>query len=107
MPSPASPARNANKPSPITTTPADLKKRGACFECANEAEPNERSTSIGNVPRANANIIRVPDINEPLESATTCIDWVNPHGKKNVPKPTARGVRVLCSIFLKKSKIPE
>jgi len=29
IPTPANPARSENIPSPITTTPADLKKRGA------------------------------------------------------------------------------
>ena len=107
IPSPASPARSANNPKPITTTPADLKNSGACFECAKEADPNESKASIGNVPSANANIIKAPDMNDPLERATTCIACVNPQGRKNVPNPIARGVKVLCSILLKKLKIPE
>ena len=74
IPSPASPARSANNPRPITIIPADLKNNGACFECANDTEPNESSASIGNVPSANENIMRSPDINDPLESAATCID---------------------------------
>ena len=107
IPSPASPARKANNPRPTTTTPADLKNSGACFDCANDAEPNERSASIGSVPSANASMIRAPDMNEPLERATTCIACVNPQGRKNVPNPMVKGVKVLCSIFLKKLKIPE
>lgn len=107
IPSPASPARSANNPRPITTTPEDLKNSGACFPCANDAEPNERSTSMGNVPSANANMMRSPEINDPLPSADTCIDCVNPHGRKNVAKPIMSGVKVLCSIFLKKLNIPE
>ena len=107
MPSPASPAKSANNPRPITTTPADLKNSGACFPCANDADPKERSTSIGSVPRANASMMRSPDVNDPLPSAETCIDCVNPHGRKNVAKPMMSGVKVLCSIFLKKLKIPE
>lgn len=74
IPKPASPAKNANRPSPITIIPADLKKSGAYLECANDAELKEMSASIGNVPRANENIIRSPDINDPLPSAATCID---------------------------------
>lgn len=74
MPSPASPAKRANIPRPITTTPADLKKRGACFPCAKDADPKERNRSMGNVPMAKANMIKAPDMNDPLESATTCID---------------------------------
>ena len=107
IPSPASPARSANSPRPITITPADLKNNGACFPCANDADPNERSTSMGSVPSANASMIRSPEINDPLPSADTCIDCVNPHGRKNVAKPMISGVKVLCSIFLKKLKIPE
>ena len=42
IPRPASPERSANNPSPITTIPADLKNKGACFPCAKDAEPNER-----------------------------------------------------------------
>lgn len=72
-PSPASPARSAKAPRPITKIPADLKKSGACLDCANEAEPNDRSASIGSVPRENAVMIRSPERNEPLESAATCI----------------------------------
>ena len=107
IPKPASPAKSANKPRPITITPADLKNNGACLPCAKDADPNDNNKSIGKVPRTNANIMRNPDIKDPLERATTCIAWVNPQGKKNVPNPTMRGVRVLCSIFLKKLKIPE
>lgn len=102
IPRPARPERSANSPRPITTTPADLKNSGAYFECANDAEPKERNKSIGSVPRAKANIISIPDTKDPLLSADTCIDWVKPHGKKNVAKPKMSGVSVLCSIFLKK-----
>ncbi len=107
IPSPASPARSAKRPRPITTIPADLKNRGACFECANDADPNERRRSIGSVPRANANIISSPAVKEPLLRAETCIDWVKPHGRKKVAKPRIRGVKVLCSILLKKLNIPD
>ncbi len=105
-PSPASPARRANTPRPITTTPADLKNNGACFECAKDTEPNESNASIGSVPRANANIIKSPDINDPLESAETCIDCVNPQGKKNVPTPIRIGANVACSNFRKYANMP-
>lgn len=73
MPSPASPAISAKAPRPITNTPADLKKSGAYFDWANEADPNDKSASIGSVPRANAPIIKVPEINEPLDSDATCM----------------------------------
>lgn len=72
-PSPASPARSAKAPRPITKIPADLKKSGACFDCEKDAEPNDNNASIGSVPRANVIIIRNPETNEPLESAATCI----------------------------------
>ena len=74
IPKPASPARSANTPSPNTTTPVDLKKSGAYVEWAKETDPKERKARTGRVPSANANIIRSPDINDPLERATTCID---------------------------------
>src|SRR3989338_7651488 len=99
IPSPASPATSANNPRPITTIPADLKNNGACFECANDTEPNESNANIGHVPSANENIMRSPDINDPLESAATCIDCVKPQGKKNVPTPMRIGANVACSIF--------
>src|SRR3989344_9101986 len=100
-PKAARPESSANNPRPTTTTPADLKNSGACFPCAKDAEPKESNASIGSVPKANANIINNPDINDPLPSATTCIDCVKPQGRKKVPKPITRGVKVLCSIFLK------
>jgi hypothetical protein len=107
IPKPARPDTSAKNPRPITTTPADLKNKGAYFECAIDAEPNERKRSIGNVPRANANIINNPATKDPLPSADTCIDCVNPHGKKNVANPRINGAHVLCSIFLKKLNMPE
>ncbi len=107
IPSPAKPASSANSPRPITTTPADLKNKGACLPCANDADPNERSKSTGNVPRAKASMINIPEPKDPLPNAETCIDWVKPHGKKNVAKPRMSGVNVLCSILLKKLKIPD
>ena len=106
-PSPAIPARSADSARPITTIPADLKNKGACFPCANDADPNERRRSIGNVPRAKASIISIPEPKDPLPNAETCIDCVKPHGRKNVAKPRMRGVKVLCSILLKKLKIPD
>lgn len=107
IPSPASPDKRANSPRPITTMPADLKNKGACLPWANEADPNEKNASIGNVPRANENIIKRPDRKDPLLSEATCIDCVKPQGKKNVAKPRVRGVKVLCSMRLKKLNSPE
>jgi len=74
IPKPANPARREKIPRPITTTPADLKKRGAYRDCANHTEPNERNANTGNVPRAKASMISHPEKNEPLESAAICID---------------------------------
>lgn len=73
-PNPASPESKAKSPSPITTTPADLKNSGAYLECANEEDPKDRSARTGNVPSTKPSIISIPDINDPLESAATCID---------------------------------
>jgi len=61
-------------PRPITTMPTDLKKRGAYFERANDADPKERRARTGNVPSAKKSISENPPINEPLESAEICID---------------------------------
>ena len=72
-PNPAKPDKSANKPSPITTTPADLKKSGAYLLSAKDAEPNDRSASIGKVPKANASMIINPATNDPLESDAICI----------------------------------
>lgn len=107
IPRPTSPERNPNNPSPMTTTPTALKNIPAYFLFAKDAEPNDKKASMGNVPRANVSIIKKPDIKDPLLSAETCIDWVNPHGKKNVPKPRINGVNVLCSMRRKKPKTPE
>lgn len=101
IPRPANPARSAKTPRPITTMPADLKKRGAYREWANHADPNERSASIGKVPREKASMMSPPLIKDPLERAEICMDWVNPHGRKKVLIPIMRGVSVLCSILLR------
>ena len=74
VPSPASPAKKAKTPSPITTTPAEAKKSGACFDFEKETELKERSASTGSVPRANVSMISDPEINDPLASDATCID---------------------------------
>lgn len=74
IPRPARPASNANIPRPITTIPADLKNNGAFFELVNDAEPKDNNASIGSVPRANASIRNIPSVNEPVDSAATCID---------------------------------
>ena len=88
------PANKENKPRPITTTPADLKKSEAYFDCANEAEPNESKANIGKVPKAKANIISEPEINDSLDNVAICMACVNPHGRKKVPAPTKSGARV-------------
>lgn len=73
IPNPANPAKKAKTPRPITKTPADLKKSGAYFDPANDAEPNDSKASIGSVPKAKTVIIRDPEKNEPLAKAATCI----------------------------------
>ncbi len=74
IPIPASPARNANTQSPITTTPAEAKKRGACRDFENETELKDNRARIGSVPIANASMMSDPEINDPLARAATCID---------------------------------
>ena len=100
MPIPARFASKAKSPSPMTITPADLKKIGAYFVCANLNELNEISTSIGKVPSANIVIMRLPWSQDPLESAAICMDWVKPHGKKNVTAPMINGAQNPFSIFV-------
>lgn len=99
MPSPTSPARKAKMPRPMTMMPADLKKTGANFVWANLNELNDTSTSIGRVPRTNMVMIKLPWSHDPLESAAICMDWVKPHGKKNVTAPTMNGAQNPFSIF--------
>jgi hypothetical protein len=74
IPIPARPERKAKIPSPTTTTPADLKKIVAYLDLENETEPKDKIASTGSVPSAKADIIRKPDINEPLDKADICID---------------------------------
>jgi hypothetical protein len=74
MPRLVKPVMREKAPRPITTIPTDLKKRGAYRDFANDADPNERRASTGNVPSAKKSIIRRPERNEPLESADICID---------------------------------
>ena len=74
IPKATSPPKSANRPNPITTTPADLKKRLAYLELAKEEEPKDNNRSTGKVPKAKANIIKLPLRNDPLDRATTCID---------------------------------
>ncbi len=62
-----------NKARANTTTPADLKKSGACFELAKDTELNDNKPRTGSVPRAKKNIIINPEVNDPLESAAICI----------------------------------
>ncbi len=59
------------------------------------------------MPRAKLNMMIAPFIAEPLESAATCIAWVKPQGRKNVPKPRRRGVRLWFSILRKNWKMFE
>ena len=49
--------------------------------------------NTGRVPKAKANIVKAPLKKFPVERVYICIDWVNPHGKKNVAMPTKRGVK--------------
>lgn len=69
MPSPAKPERSEKMPKPITTMPDDLKNNGACVDCANDNDVNERAASTGSVPSAKKSIMLAPPINEPEDSA--------------------------------------
>ena len=107
MPRPASPERREKIPRPITTTPADRKKSHACGDLEKRAVPKETSPNIGNVPSAKKNMMRNQLRKDPLESATICIDWVNPHGRKKVAQPMRRGAKVVFSILRKKENNPD
>ena len=50
------------------------------------------SASTGSVPRAKTSMVSAPSMKLPVESVKICIDWVNPHGRKNVAAPIRRGV---------------
>lgn len=104
MPRPASCAKKAKTPSPITTTPAEAKNNGAYFDRANDADPKESSDNTGSVPRVKKSIMSDPVTKEPLESAATCMDCVKPQGRKKVPMPSRSGANDFFSAFLKKEK---
>ena len=89
-----SPLMRLNSANIITISPADLKKMPAfeLFLILNELKL--MSARTGNVPSANASIVSPPAKNPPVVSVYSCIDCVNPHGKKNVAIPTRSGVRV-------------
>lgn len=106
IPSPASPARKANIHSPMTTTPAEAKKSGACRDFENDTELKERRASTGNVPIANASMMSDPEMNDPLASDATCIDCVNPHGRKNVEIQIRIGANAVHSAFANNANIP-
>lgn len=74
IPSPESPAIRAKSQSPITITPAEAKKSGACRDFENSIELTERRARIGSVPMENASIMSDPERNDPLAKAATCID---------------------------------
>ena len=97
IPSPAIPASNANIQSPMTTTPADAKKRGACRDFEKEIELKERRARTGNVPIAKDSMISNPERKDSLVRAPTCIDWVNPQGRKNVEIQTRIGANAVHS----------
>ena len=79
--------------SAMTMMPAVLKKVPFHGLCAILREPKESSASTGNVPSAKTNIVSAPCMKLPVDKAYSCIDCVNPQGKKNVPMPTKAGAR--------------
>ena len=83
--------KRANK---ITINPAVLKKIPDLELFPIEKELNESNPKTGSVPKANESMVNAPCIKLPVESATICIDWVKPQGKKKVTTPTRSGVRV-------------
>ena len=104
MPSPASPVIREKTLRPMMKIPIEAKNNAECFDFENVVDPYDRKASMGSVPRANAPIMRDPDMPDPLESAATCMAWVKPQGRKKVANPSASGAYVVCSIRLKKLK---
>ena len=74
IPSPASPARKAKTQSPMTTTPDEAKKSGACRDFENVTELKERRAKTGSVPIANVSMMSEPERKDPLARLATCID---------------------------------
>jgi hypothetical protein len=95
IPRPIIPVKSVISPNPMTTIPIVLKNNGAEDDPEKEYEPKESSASIGKVPSAKKSIIESHPRNVPFERAATCMDWVKPQGKKNVPIPTSTGIRYI------------
>jgi hypothetical protein len=70
----ANPVNSENSPRPITTTPDVLKNTTENRDCEKPVAPNERSASMGKVPRENAPIISNHSKNDQLDNAANCID---------------------------------
>lgn len=83
-----------NKANIITTSPAVLKNIPDFELFLTLKELKLIRASTGKVPRANAIIVSPPVRKLPVVRLYNCIDWVKPHGRKNVATPTRRGVRV-------------
>ena len=76
----------------ITISPAVLKNIPEFLLSLILNELKLTRARTGRVPSAKVNIVKAPFIKLPVERVYICIDWVNPHGKKNVAIPTKRGV---------------
>lgn len=82
------------RPKNMTTSPAVLKKTPDCaFEWIT-SDPKLKSARMGSVPSAKDDMVSAPVQKLPLESEYSCMDCVNPHGRKNVATPTRAGVRL-------------
>ena len=89
-----------------TINPAVLKKRLDCSPFASFIDAKLIRARIGNVPSAKTNIIVAPAIKLPVVNEYTCIDCVNPHGKKKVDVPNKIGVRKLLLSLLSRVLLP-
>ena len=76
----------------ITTSPAVLKNIPDCAFVCSPSEPKERSASTGSVPSANESMVSAPVEKLPVVKEYSCMDCVNPQGKKNVATPRSAGV---------------
>ncbi len=83
----------------ITINPAVLKNIPFQDFCAILNELKKSRLNMGSVPKAKANIVSAPLIKLPVDKVYTCIDCVNPQGRKNVAIPIRRGANACVAVL--------
>ena len=89
----------------INIIPTTLKSKPDDSDCCIVFHVMLNNKSMGSVPKAKLSIVNHHDKKLCVESVYTCIDWVNPQGRKNVPTPISRGQRNELSLIEKCLKI--